>query len=126
MRELIKQVLKEQVETLYGYHVTSKRNLKSIKKNGLEPRVPEDYGTSGDIAGVYIFKTYEDMENALYNWLGERIEEIEEESGEEYKEVALKINLTGMEQYLIDSVDYEWTCVEKIEPDRIIEIIKLH
>ncbi len=75
--------------------------------------------------GVYLFKTISDTENALYNWLGERIEEWEEEYNEEYDEIVLKINLTGLEISLIDSVEYEWTCLVNIEPSRIVEIIEM-
>ena len=103
----------------FAYHVTSKDNLNSIMKLGLEPRVPEDYGSDGDIKGVYLFKTKDDVENALDNWLGERIDEIEEESGKDYNEVILKVDIKGLEEYLIDSVEYEWTCTTTIDPSRI-------
>lgn len=109
----------------FAYHVTRRKNLPSIKKKGLEPRVPKDYGTSGDIKGVYLFKTIEDTQNALYNWLGERIEEWEEENDKEYDEVVLKINIDGLEQDLIDSVEYEWTCLVNIEPSRIVDVIEM-
>lgn len=112
-------------EGQFAYHVTRRENLPSIMSKGLEPRIPNDYGTSGDIKGVYLFKTIEDVEGALYNWLGERIEEWEEENDLVYDEVVLKINIVGLEHHLIDSVEYEWTCVVNIEPSRIIEIIKM-
>jgi len=110
-------------DSIYGYHVTSRKNLKSIMETGLEPRVPEDYGVNGDIKGVYLFKTLDDTENALFNWLGERIEEWEEENDEEYDEVVLKVDLSGL--YLLDSVEFEWTCLEHINPSRIVEIIEM-
>lgn len=112
-------------DKIFAYHVTSRRNLKSIMKNGLEPRIPEDYGENGDTKGVYLFKTLEDTENALFNWLGERIEEIEEETGEEYDEVVLKIDISNLEDELIDTVEYEWLCLVKIEPFRIVDIIEM-
>jgi len=116
------QFIKEQSEDkILGYHVTSKRNLKSIYKQGLLPHVPEDYGTSGDVEGVYLFKSLDDTRNALYNWFGERIEEIEEETGRPYNEVCLEVDLTGLDLY--DSVEYEWTCLEVIPPDRILRVI---
>jgi hypothetical protein len=31
------------------FNITNKEKLTSILKNGLEPRVPIDYGTEGDI-----------------------------------------------------------------------------
>jgi hypothetical protein len=92
----------------YAYHVTRRCHVESIMEKGLEPNVPSDYG---DFKGVYLFKTIEDTENALYNWLGDRIEEWEEENDEEYEEVVLKINTAGLEENLIDSVAYEWTCL---------------
>jgi hypothetical protein len=104
---------------IYAYHVTSSKNLPSIMENGLIPNIPEDYGDKGDIKGIYLFKTLDDLDNALYNWLGERIDDIEEESGVDYDEVTLKVNITGLEKDLIDTVEYEWVCLVKIDPSRI-------
>ena len=115
-------ILREVRKPLYGYHVTDKKNLPSIKRTGLEPRVPEDYGEHGDVKGVYLFKTEDDAHTALGSWLGNRIEDFEEESGEEYKEIILKVNLSGLEQELIDSVEFEWICTGAISPDRIVDI----
>jgi hypothetical protein len=64
-------------------------------------------------------------QNALYNWLGERIEEWEEENDKEYDEFVLKINIDGLEEHLIDSVEYDWTCVVNIEPSRIVDVIEM-
>jgi len=94
-------------------------------REGIEPIVPLDYGDSGDLKGVYLFKTLDDTKNALYNWFGERIEEWEEENDDRYDEVALKIDISGLEDYLIDSVEYEWTCTITITPDRIIEVSEI-
>ena len=105
-----------------GYHVTRRLNLPSIKRNGLLPQVPEDYGDSGDIEGVYLFKSLDDAQNALYNWLGERIEDWEEENDEDYDEVILKVDLSGLN--LIDSVEYEWISTDIIEPNRIIDVLE--
>lgn len=110
---------------IFAYHVTRRKNLDSIYKNGIEPRIPKDFGIDGDIKGVYLFKTIEDTENALYNWLGERIEEWEEENNDEYDEVVLKIDITGLYDNLIDTVEYEWTCLVNIVPNRIVEIIEM-
>lgn len=111
---------------LIAYHVTDERNIKSIMKQGLIPKVPEDFAQNGDVQGVYLFKTKDDMDNALYNWFGERIEEWEEENDKTYKETCLTVDLTGLELYLVDSVEYEWTCTTTITPDRIIKIEKLY
>jgi len=105
-----------------AYHITQRRNLKSILKNGLIPKVPDDYQDQGDMKGVYLFKTKSDTENALYNWLGERIEEWEEENGKEYDEVCLTVDISYLESNLIDSVEYEWTCTTIIKPSKILSI----
>jgi len=110
---------------IFGYHVTRRENLKSIKKIGLEPRVPQDYGENGDTKGVYLFKTIDDTKNALYNWLGERIDEWEEDNNEEYDEIVLKVDLTGLEENLIDSVEFEWTCLINIKPSRIVSVFEM-
>ena len=45
---------------------------------------------------------------------------MEEESGEEYKESLLVIDISGLDLY--SSVEFEWTCLEHISPDRILEV----
>ena len=109
-------------KNIFGYHITQRRKLKSIMKKGLIPKIPVDFGNSGDLNGVYLFKTKSDAENGLQNWFGERIEEWEEEHTKEFDEICLTIDLTGLEQYLLDSVEYEWTCITIIDPSRIISV----
>jgi hypothetical protein len=127
----LKNVISEEIDKLtgegqYAYHVTRRANLPSIKSKGLEPKVPEDFGPEGDIKGVYLFKTYDDMINALYNWLGERIDEWEEETGEDYDEIALKIDMTKIDPNDIqDTVEYEWTVTETIPPEAIIGVLNV-
>ena len=113
------------IDTKLAYHITRRKNLNSIKKKGIEPKIPYDYGTEGDVKAVYLFKTMEDAKNALLNWLGERIEEWEEENDKEYDEVCLEINISGLEEHLIDSVEYEWSCLVNIEPARILNVIEI-
>ena len=117
----IKELLIENsIPIRYGYHVTSSSNISSIMKNGLEPRVPEDYGAKGDVKGVYLFKTLEDVQTALEQWLGERIEEWEEETGQEYDEVILKIDMSNIDHWaIIDTSPYEWTITDIIPPEAI-------
>ena len=107
----------------FAYHVTSRKNLKSIKSKGLEPRVSTDYGDNGGAKAVYLFKTEDDTKTALSQWLGERICDWEEENDTEYDEIVLKINITGLDEYLIDTVDYEWTCLIHIDPSRIVDVL---
>lgn len=121
---IIKIINEEIMNRGYGYHVTRRVNLPSIKKIGLEPRVPEDFGPDGDMKGVYLFKTKEDMVTGLYQWLGERIDDWEEEHEEEYDEVALKVDMSYISpENIHDTVDYEWTVTQVIPPEAIVEII---
>jgi GNAT superfamily N-acetyltransferase len=57
------------------YHVTSKRRLRSILRNGLKVQAPKDME---DVAGVYLFGSKDDAEEAVMNWLGDRFDEDEE------------------------------------------------
>ncbi len=75
-----------------------------------------------DLKGVYFFKSWDDADNALWNWLGERIDEWEETHHEDYDEIILKVNLDGKE--CIDTAPYEWTCLDTIEPYRILEVLE--
>jgi hypothetical protein len=117
----VRQIIKEEVDKMgTAYHVTRRKNLPSIFSNGLEARVPEDYGDAGDTKAVYLFKTIEDAKNALYQWMGERIEDWEEETGEEYDEVLLQVDLSKIDPFdIMDSVDYEWTVITDIPPEAI-------
>jgi hypothetical protein len=121
MKNMIYFSIFEQSETkIIAYHVTNLKNLKNILDIGLVTKVPEDYGDKGDEKGVYLFKSRDDMNNAVANWFGERIEEWEEESGESYKEIEIIVDITGLD--MLDSVEFEWTVLEDISPDRIIDV----
>lgn len=102
---------------MIGYHVTRKDLLPLIMSQGLLPQVPADMD---DIKAVYLFKTLGDMNNALLNWLGERMDEWEEETGQVWEEVYIKVDLTGLTVF--DSVEYEWACLETISAERFLQI----
>lgn len=104
-----------------GYHITFKHLLSDIKRDGLKPQVPSDM--EEDYKAVYLFKSIDDAKNALLNWLGERIEEMEEEQDIPFEEMCLEVDLTGLE--IIDSVEYEWACLDLITPDRILSITEI-
>lgn len=57
------------------YHVTSRKNLASIRRNGLKMHIPKDMD---DEEGVFLFKDYGDAEEAVMTWLGDRFDEDEE------------------------------------------------
>ena len=104
------------------YHVTSKHNLTQIQKQGLIPKVPEDYGENGDEIGIYCFPSRNDVENALMNWLGERIEDWEDETGKSYDEVLLILDISGLSFTEDPDVGYEIIVKEPITPDRILKV----
>ena len=54
------------------FHVSSKENLYSILENGLIASIGER------IEAVFLFPNKEEMDNALYNWLGEQFDDSEE------------------------------------------------
>jgi hypothetical protein len=117
--------LYENINKKLVYHVTSKRYLSKIHKNGLIPKIPKDYGEDGDEIGVYCFPSIEDTENALMNWLGERIEEWEDENDKEYNEVVLVLDITGLKVKENHDVDYEIIVKEPIPPDRIVDVLEM-
>ena len=65
------------------------------------------------------------MEDAMMNWLGERIEEWEEENDEEYKEICLVLDITGLKIKEKHEVDWEIIVKEPISPDRIVDLINI-
>lgn len=110
--ELIWESYQERGKNMFktAYHVTYKDNIKSIKQHGIFPKTPEDYD---DKKGIYLFPTYDDMENAVMNWLGDRLDEDREV-------VAIKLNISGLK--CESDVEYELRCLEIIEPNRIIAV----
>lgn len=61
------------------FHVTPIGNLESILANGLVPQIGKRSKEIGEVqARIYLFSKFEEMENALMNWLGEAFEESEE------------------------------------------------
>ena len=108
-----------------GYHVTSKNRLNNIKKKGLIPKIPEDYGDSGDVEGIYFFKSRKHAEDAMMGWFGERIEEWEEENDKDFNEILLVVDLSEVNPTnIIDGGEdqFEWIVSEVIPYKQIIKI----
>lgn len=127
---MIKDTLKiiqilENMNRRIVYHVTTKRYLPAIKQNGLIPKIPEDYGDNGDELGIYCFPAIDDAEQAMYNWLGERIEEWEDENQQEYLECLLEVDITGLRYTEDPDVGYEVIVKEPISPDRILKVLEI-
>lgn len=60
------------------YHVTLASNLPSILERGLIPAVgPRSAAFGEEKPAVYFFRSLDDVEDALVNWLGEEFDEDE-------------------------------------------------
>lgn len=94
------------------YHSTPISNLESILKDGLIPQIGERSIQLNESAGVYLFTSYEQCENALCNWLGEEFDELDEDV------VTLEIELPDAFP-LEESVEWEAVARERIQPTYI-------
>lgn len=77
MHHLLPSPLHEQTQYLPTvYHVTPTRNLNSIQKKGIEPRIgPRSRRLGERTPGIYCFPTIDDIEDALDNWLFDEFSE---------------------------------------------------
>ena len=55
----------------FAYHVTPSSNLTSILSKGLTPQIGERSKLIETLPAIYFFNTINDVEHALYNWLGD-------------------------------------------------------
>ena len=102
----------ESAEQDIMYHVTPTKNLRSIMKNGLRPRVGDrSVKLHGEENGIFLFPTLDDVEDAVSNWLGDEFDEDEDLT-------LLAIDVSGLP--LVDSnAGYEKIAKTAISPDRI-------
>ena len=113
--------MKNQTITI-AYHITSEKNIDSILKGGLLLNKTEDTFYE-EMEGIFLFKTKQDQEDGLTNWLGERIEEIEEETGVSYNETSILVNISDLN---VIERKWELICLEPIPPERILVVEKVH
>lgn len=89
------------------YHVTDVKNLDSILKDGLIPRVgplAEQYGVTGEpVPAIYLFTSDTACIQAMYGWLGDAFDELDEKNGEMSRHVVLRVELNDT-----DEEDYEF------------------
>jgi len=58
------------------YHITLTKNLPDILQHGLIPKVGERSALIKETKpAIYLFGSFTDVENALYNWLGDEFED---------------------------------------------------
>lgn len=96
-----------------AYHVTPTRNLRSIMKNGLRPQIGDRSSQlDGEVEGIFLFPSLSDVEAAVSSWLGDEFDEDEELS-------LLAVDITGLEDNIVQGADYETIVNTTISPDRI-------
>lgn len=73
----IKTLLKEST-MVTAYHVTPTKNLPSILKHGLTPKnIKRGIHAENDTPAIYLFKTVDEAEDGVTNWLADLYNENE-------------------------------------------------
>ena len=103
----------KEINESVAYHVTPTRNLRSIMKNGLRPQIGDRSGQlDGEVEGIFLFPSLGDVEAAVSSWLGDEFDEDDELS-------LLAVDITGLEDNIVQGADYETIVNTTISPDRI-------
>lgn len=103
----------KEINESVAYHVTPTRNLRSIMKNGLRPQIGDRSSQlDGEVEGIFLFPSLGDVEAAVSSWLGDEFDEDEELS-------LLAVDITGLEDNIVQGADYETIVNTTISPDRI-------
>ena len=98
------------------YHVTLTKNVASIMKTGLKPMVGDRAQQIEGKPAVFLFKTIDDMEDAILNWLGDEFDEDESLT-------LLKVNLPPNFPVNHDkSVGYEYFTFKTIPPEYLTKL----
>jgi hypothetical protein len=110
-------LLTEEKAKIY-YHVTPYENLKSIKSKGLIPQLGQRSSAMNiEHVGVFCFKSIEDVEDALMNWLGDEFDD-------DTQLAILKIIGKGLEAPVEENNMYEVRFASKIPPENIKVVSK--
>jgi len=103
-----------------AYHVTLASNMKSILSQGFIPSIGERSKNLGETEkAVYFFHSLEECDNALWNWLGEELEDVDEDL------VIFEVNIDKKWTVFDDNgqLFYEIKVTEKVEPHRIVKVL---
>lgn len=101
------------------YHVTLKKNELKILNEGLIPQIGDFSSMAGEsVKSIFLFRSIEDLDNALSNWLGE---EFDDKYGEDCPLVVFKISLP--ENIWVDNNEFESTYYDIIDP-KYIEVLR--
>jgi hypothetical protein len=96
-----------------AYHVTPASNLLSILERGLIPAIGERSKKIEDVPYVFLFASKDDLETALYQWLGQEFEDLDEEL------LFLEVDLSKT-QYQVGS--FELTVSKPIASKNIVNV----
>ena len=104
-----------------AYHVTLESNLKSILSQGFIPSIGERSEKLGENEkAVYFFNSLQECDNALWNWLGEEFEDIEEDL------IIIEVDIDKKWIQFDENGElfYETKVTENVGADRIVRILK--
>jgi hypothetical protein len=101
----------ENIEEDVYYHVTKSNNIDSIMKNGLMPSVGDRSKKMNERPSIFLFKSIQDVEDAMMNWLGDELED--------HPATLLKIKIPQHVQIYPTSAGYESQVFDHIPPDYI-------
>ena len=111
-KDFYSELLNESVSLNVVYHVTTEMGLKTIKRRGIEPNIPHDF--TEDQKVVYLFKTRDDVKEAMMNWMVDRYDD-------DVKLYLLTIDSSTLELYETEA-EYEVVSYKTINPNLIIKI----
>lgn len=93
------------------YHVTRTDAISSIMKDGLIPSIGERSVKLNEKPSIFLFKSVDDVENAMMNWLGD-------EFGDD-SVTLLEIKIPDHIKVYPTSAGYEYQVFDSISPEYI-------
>ena len=105
------------------FHITLLENLQSIKSDGLIPQIGHFSKLAKEQTNsIYLFSSFNNMQNALYNWLGEQYEKYCEEMQLSFEELKLLICVVDLPDFIEIEGDEDFyeICVAKTIPPNYI------
>lgn len=98
------------------FHSTPKANWDGIQREGLVPQIGPRSEVIESESLVFMFKSEDDLDNALINWFGELFED----EDDDFELVTMKITLPDDFEILFDeNVGYECMSKKPIPPEFI-------
>lgn len=101
---------------MYAYHVTTAGIARKILKHGLLPGIGKRSRQIEKRPAIHLFKTYDDVENALMNWLGE-------EFGENIKLALLRVKIP-YNAIVVEGAGYEIVVLSRIPAKNIKMVMR--